>query len=336
LAVGDRGGIPSSGRILIAQPKRHKYAVVAGFAFLLLAMLAVAFAVYRWTSGHASPLDLQNMRISRLTENGKAINATISPDGRYVVYVLAEGEKNSLWIRQVAAESGVQIVAAGLMQFFGLTFSHDGNFIYFTASGVGHSEVGDLYQMPVLGGTPRQLLHNIDSAISIAPDGKRMAFLRGNPAKGESYLVAANIDGSDEKVLVTRKNPQTFTWVQISLVPPAWSPDGQTIVASVSDRFLGGHFSILAVSVSDGTEKEIYTTTGFIGRLQWMPDGRGLVMVLADPLTGLRGQLWYVSYPGGNVSRITNDLTNYDPCCISLTTDAGVIAIIESNYTSDV
>jgi hypothetical protein len=24
-AVGDRGGIPSSGRILIAQPKRHKY-----------------------------------------------------------------------------------------------------------------------------------------------------------------------------------------------------------------------------------------------------------------------------------------------------------------------
>ena len=331
-----RGGIPSSGRILIAGAKRHRFAIAACSAVLLLATLAVAFAVYRWTSGHASPLDLQNMRISRLTENGKAIIATISPDGRYVVYVLAEGEKQSLWIRQVAAESGVQIVAAGLMEFVGLTFSHDGNFVYFTASEVDHPETGYLYQMPVLGGTPRQLLRNIDTAISIAPDGKRIAFVRGNPLEGESYLVTANIEGGDEKVLVTRKNPQTFTWGQTSLVPPAWSPDGQTIIASVSDRLLGGHFSILAVSVSDGAEKEIYTTTGFIGRLQWIPDGRGLVMVLADPLTGLRGQLWFVSYPSGKVSRITNDLTNYDPCCISLTSDASVIAIIESNYTSDV
>jgi Tol biopolymer transport system component len=335
-AIGDQSGIPSSGRILIAQAKRHSLAIVAGSALLLLATLAVAFAVYRWTSGHASPLDLQNMRISRLTENGKAINATISPDGRYVVYVLAEGEKQSLWIRQVAAESGVQIVAGGLMQFDGLTFSHDGNLIYFVATAVDHPETGYLYQMPVLGGTPRQLLRNIDTAISIAPDGKRMAFVRANPLKGESYLVTAKIDGSDEKILVTLRNPRTFTWGQTELVPPAWSPDGQTIIASVSDRALGGNFSVLAVSVSDGAEKKIYTTTSFIGRPQWMPDGRGLVMVLADPLTGLRGQLWFVSYPGGKVSRITNDLTNYDPCCISLTRDAGMIAVIETNYTSDV
>jgi serine/threonine protein kinase/Tol biopolymer transport system component len=331
-ASGDRGGIPSSGRILIAQAKRHKYAIGAGFAVLLLATLAVALVVYRWSSNHASPLDLQNMRVSRLTENGKAINATISPDGRYVVYVLAEGEKQSLWIRQVAAESGVQIVAAGLMQFVGLTFSRDGNFIYFTATAVDHPETGYLYQMPVLGGTPRQLVRDIDSAISIAPDGKRMAFVRANPFKGESYLVAANIDGSGEKVLVTRKNPQTFASSPTETIPPAWSPDGQTIIASVSDRPLGGNFSVLVVPVSDGAEKEIYTTTSLIGRLQWMPDGRGLVMVLADPLTGLRGQLWFVSYPSGKVSRITNDLTNYDPCCISLTSDASVIAIIESNY----
>ncbi len=336
-AVAGRDGIPSSERILIAQAKRHRFAIAAaGSAVLLLATLAVAFAVYRWTSDHASPLDLQNMRISRLTKNGKAINATISPDGRYVVYVLAEGEKQSLWIRQVAAESGLQIVAGGLMQFDGLTFSHDGNFIYFTATAVDHPETGYLYQMPVLGGTPRQLIYNIDTAISIAPDGKRIAFVRGNPLKGETYLITANIRGSDEKVLVTRKNPQTFTWGQTELVPPAWSPDGQTIIASVSDRALGGNFSVLAVSVSDGAEKEIYTTTSFIGRLQWMPDGRGLVMVLADPLTGLRGQLWFVSYPGGKVSRITNDLTNYDPCCISITRDASMIAVIESNYTSDV
>jgi Tol biopolymer transport system component len=104
----------------------------------------------------------------------------------------------------------------------------------------------------------------------------------------------------------------------------------------VSDSLLGGHFSVLAISAAEGTEKKIYTTTSFIGRLQWMPDGKGLVTILADPLTGLRGQVWYVSYPDGKVRRITNDLTNYDSCCISLTKDAGTIAVIEDNYASDV
>ena len=57
--IGDRGGIPSSGRILIAGAKRHRFAIAACSAVLLLAILAVAFAVYRWTSGHASPPELQ-------------------------------------------------------------------------------------------------------------------------------------------------------------------------------------------------------------------------------------------------------------------------------------
>jgi Tol biopolymer transport system component len=343
--VARQGGeVPSSGRILITAAKRHKATMVAVFTALVVAVFAVAFAVFRWTTGGVPPLDLQNMRISRLTQNGKAINATLSPDGRYVVYVLAEGEKQSLWMRQVAAESSVQIMPADRMQFYGLTFSPDGNFLYFVAAGVGpnkNSNQSYLYKVPALGGTPRQLIADIDTAISIAPDGKRMAFVRGNPAKAESYLITANIDGGEAKVLTTRKNPQNFTGgiftaTEASLIPPAWSPDGQTIIASVSDSLLGGHFSVLAISVADGTEKKVYSTTSFIGRLQWMPDGKGLVMILADPLTGLRGQVWYVSYPDGKVRRITNDLTNYDPCCISLTKDAGAIAVIEDNYASDV
>jgi len=154
------------------------------------------------------------MRLSRLAEDGKAIDAAISPDGRYVVYVLADGEKQSLWMRQVAVESSVQVLPADRVEFDGLTFSQDGNFIYLVTAGLAPEKnlaVTSLYKMPVLGGTPRQLVRDIDTAISIAPDGKRMAFVRGNPTKGESYLVIANMDGGGEKVLVTKKSPQIFT-----------------------------------------------------------------------------------------------------------------------------
>jgi hypothetical protein len=75
----------------------------ASFAILAVSFLAVGFGVYKWSAGRGSPLHLQNMRITRLTENGKAKDVAISPDGSYVVYVLREGEKQSLWVRQVAA-----------------------------------------------------------------------------------------------------------------------------------------------------------------------------------------------------------------------------------------
>ena len=54
--------------------------------------------------------NLQGMKISRLTQSGNATNVAISPDGRYVVYVLREGEKQSLNVRQVATGSDVQIL----------------------------------------------------------------------------------------------------------------------------------------------------------------------------------------------------------------------------------
>ena len=44
------------------------------------------------------------------TQTGNAANVAISPDGRYVVYALVDGEKQSLNVRQVATGSDVQIL----------------------------------------------------------------------------------------------------------------------------------------------------------------------------------------------------------------------------------
>jgi Tol biopolymer transport system component len=49
-----------------------------------------------------------------------------------------------------------------------------------------------------------------------------------------------------------------------------------------------------------------------------------------------QGQIWYVSYPGGQAQRLTNDLNDYDICCVSLTTDGKQLAVIENERTPSV
>jgi serine/threonine protein kinase/Tol biopolymer transport system component len=330
----------SSAHILMAEAKRHKSAVTAILVALLLLLAGAGVGVYKWRASLASPLNLQNMRITRLTENGKAKLTAISPDGNYVVYVLEEGEKQSLWVRQAAAESAVQILPADMVVFYGLTFSPDGNYIYFVRSAKTTFNLANLYQMPTLGATPRLLLQNIDTGITFSPDGRYFAFIRGDPYLGASHLVTANVDGRNEKVLATQKNPQTFTLIPPSpgstdgFVEPAWSPDGSTIVASVTEGTRGQNYAVLAISVSDGKVREVYQSNNLIGRLQWLPSGDGLIMVLADPAS-VAGQIWYLSYPSGKAQRLTNDLTNYQPCCIDLTRNANTIATIEKNYVAN-
>ena len=49
---------------------------------------------------------------SRLTDSGKASQVAISPDGRYIVYVLVSGERQSLRVRNVATKTGVEVIPA--------------------------------------------------------------------------------------------------------------------------------------------------------------------------------------------------------------------------------
>ena len=50
------------------------------------------------------------MEITRLTDSGKASLAAISPDGKYVVHVITDNGKSSLWLRHVVTGSNVQIL----------------------------------------------------------------------------------------------------------------------------------------------------------------------------------------------------------------------------------
>jgi len=193
-------GPPSSAAILLSEAKRHKVTMGLLIAGMVLLLGGLGLAIYK-LSVRKSELNLQTMKIVRVTQSGKAIEVAVSPDGQYVVYVNREGEKQSLNVRQVATGSDVQVLPPDVMGFRGLTYSPDGNYIYFVRSDKSNPNWSYLFQMPALGGTPRQLVRDIDSPVAFSPDGRQLAFVRGVPDKDAVLVLVAGVDGSAERIL---------------------------------------------------------------------------------------------------------------------------------------
>jgi serine/threonine protein kinase/Tol biopolymer transport system component len=328
-ATKTSGSGSSSAAIVLGEAKKHKGKLIAAVVVVALIAAAVAFFVFK-PRGHQGTFNAQNMSIVKLTETGKASGVAISPNGQYVVYVLRDGEMQGLMVRQVATGSDVQILAPAVSVFYGLTFSPDGNYIYFTEASKENQLFSSLYKMPVLGGNPQQILRDIDTSVSFSPDGKQFAFIRGIPDKGTFKLLAANADGSGEKLLTSMSANINVA----GLLTPAWSPDGKTIVfasllPSVSSQ-------LNEFTVATGAVRTLFATHGNLGRPHWLPDGDALLVPMREESGGAQGQLWKISYPSGEAQRLTNDLTDYSLSWLDLTADGSTVVSVESTVSSDV
>ncbi len=285
--------------------KKHKAqsAIVLGAAALIVALGGLA--IYKRLNRTPPVERFWNIKLARLTNSGNAIDATISPDGKYIVYALSDRSSQSLWIRQVNNANDKQILAPAPVGFFGMTFSPDGTELYYAVKA--SLDGGTLYRIPVLGGTPIKVLEKIDTPVSFSPDGKRLVLIRGNyPNIGDSALIVANVDGSGERILASKRFPYRFS--PIFFTGPSWSPDGKLIAASVAT--LGGSSTVVGFGVEDGKEQSLSKQTWpFTARVQWLPDMSGMLVVAGDGPPS--SQHWIVSYPGGESRRITNDLGTF-------------------------
>ncbi len=326
----------STAEYLVGEIKSHPKALVAvlgviGFAALAI-MLALAM-VYRWTTTQILSTNVsgssRTMKIARMTSTGTANKAAISPDGKYLVHVASESGQQSLRVRQVNTNSDVQIVPPSDVQYAGLTFSRDGDFIYYVAAEK-NSSTSNLYQVKFFGGNGRRVISNVGSAVTFSPDGQQLAFIRNLPDAGEDALMIASADGGGERQLAVRKLPNFFRHV-------AWSPQGKTI-ACTAGSFVPSYTTYLVeVALESGREKQIGTQSWtFMGQLAWIGDGSGLILGASEQESGTLDaqQLWHVSYPQGEARRVTNELNNYTG--VSLTSDSNRLVTVQSETSANV
>jgi eukaryotic-like serine/threonine-protein kinase len=310
----------------VERASRRRSAIVwAGTAGLM--MLAVIASIYAWRLGHQHPdttplsSNLHNLSITKLTDTGDVREAQISPDGQYVAYTLV-GAQISLWVRQVATESAVQVLSPGEGRYSQFTFSPDGNYLYVLRER--NERLRDLYEVPVLGGPLKLVVKNIDTGVGFSPDGRRIAFIRGGP---RTTLNIANSDGTNERTVADGLDADPFAF------QPSWSSDGR-MVALTSWWRKENYTTAISCYPVDGGKPIILPTQKWVFQVLWLRDHAGILFTAAPRTKQLQPQIWRQPFPQGEPQRITNDLATY--WNLSLTKDEKLLAAVQAEYVSTV
>jgi serine/threonine protein kinase/Tol biopolymer transport system component len=317
--------VHSSGLAVAAAAKQHKWGTGA-IAITVLVLLAVAgYGVYS-IFHHPGAAPFQNFTVTQVTNSGKAALAAISPDGKYILSVLDDNGLQSLWLRNVPTASDTQVIPPSASTYRSLTFSPDGNYIYFRKAQNAVNSDYNLYRAPVLGGTPQTVVRDIDSEISFSPDGKRVAYVRANdPEIGKSRLLSADLSGNDEKILRIAPILESSAYL-------SWSPDGQQLALSLfqPDQALGG---IDLFDIAGGKTTRLATLNDKVFfELHWLPDGRGILAIYqqAGPSFS-RAQIGFISRSGGPPQPITRDTNRY--LNLTLSADGKTLASVQQKTT---
>jgi len=306
--VNTDASAPSSAQVasssaVVAVAKQHKLSIGVISLIAILVIAAAGYGVYALFS-RTRPAPFQNFSVSKVTETGKALRVAISPDGKYILSVVADGAQQSLWLRNVPTSSNTQVVAPVPVNYIGLHFSPDGNYLYFVRNEVGSNSLSALYRAPVLGGTPEKLVTNIDSNVSFSPDGKKIVYGTANyPKTGQYVITIRSLESGEEKTLTTGPMNEQAN-------DPAWSPDGKTIVCTIAQP--GDALSGLATFDVETGKRNLFMTakTLFFVRPAWLPDGKGL-LVLGQLAYAAQWQIFFVSFPDGKLTPVTRDTNSY-------------------------
>jgi serine/threonine protein kinase len=288
---------------------QRRHLLMALGACVLLA--GAGWLAYKKWPANASALPFEHFSIEKAIHNEHLKAAAISPDGKYLASVQRDANgAESLWIHHIPTGSDKAILEEAAFTYRDVIFSPDGNYVYFRIQALGTppNTRDDLYRIPVFGGQPVRVIEDVADTISFIDGGERVCFYRQTTFAGK--VLSASADGGDERVLVD------------GLVKPyssACAPNGRLVALAHEDK-------VEILDFASGSKQTLFSRRpqeGLLDELYWEPSGKGLFAINSTASHVFR-QLVFLSYPGGILHPITNDINDYDG--ISLTADATTIA----------
>ena len=172
----------------------------------------------------------------QLTHDGK-YKFLVGTEGSRLYYAVASPEYQGMEEMSTSGGEPKKLPNLGPAGFYPVSLSPDGPAVLAVEeqAGVGN---GQIWSLPLLGGSPRRLGDAIGRGAALSPDGKWLAYAN----RSEHFLAKA--DGSDIHKLVTMGDPAV-------IYETVWSPDQRHLEFDVVDT-LGGRSLIWEVT-SDGT-----------------------------------------------------------------------------------
>jgi len=293
----------ASGAQPVAAPRRSHVLLWVGLAVVVLA--AGGFAAWRFWP-RAVPFS--SFGLHQMTESGDIMNVAMSPDGRYLAEIKSDKGQQTLWVRNIPTSTDAQVLPAFPNPYVGLAFSPDGNNLYFVRGTEQSQYVRDLYQISVLGGVPRSIVHNVDSPPSFSPDGARFVYLRQTPELKDHFteMHIADRDGGNDELVYKGSGLPGF---------PVWSPDGRTIAWSEIGR---PETALLVLDVASKKATALPAEPGLTYGLYaaWLPDSRRL-LVNYNRSNDDTVQIASITIPENRFQPLTKDLNSYQGFAIS-------------------
>ncbi|MEQ1921674.1 MAG: winged helix-turn-helix domain-containing protein [Pyrinomonadaceae bacterium] len=327
-------------------PTRPKWLLPVAIVILAVASVGAAVGIYKFSTRgqtvESRSIPFLGSDMTRITTTGKSKYVAVSPDGRYVAHIVGGEDGESLWVRQVAVANDLQIAPAAQRSLVWVTFSPDGNFVYYLALERDKGST-ELFRVPVLGGPTLKVAHDI-GAPSFSPDGTKVAYMMQRSE--ETRVIVASTDSLSETMQIPRQAPDFMMPSEVKLASrkepdylnafwfsPAWSPDSRSLAFPVAQGDEKGRYeTVLAVDVDTGAERKLTDTRWQqVGQPQWLADG--LVLTASESSTAPQ-QLWHISLPDGTATRVTRDVNNYQN--LSLTSDGKTLAIIQNHAVSNI
>lgn len=284
--------------------------ILAGIS--LLGIPGDAFAEDTLTAKHVAEL--------------KSVNrAVISPDGKFIAYILnvpyelLADENGAAWeeLHVVDREGNSRPFVTGKERVADIEWTMDGRSILYVAKR-GDDEHAALYSIPVDGGESRQLyVHATDiSGPQASPDGSNIAFLAA-PEKPEEKETLEK-QGFDQVVFEEDwKNQRLWLLaadsgeearaldVPGSVRQIRWHPDGRHIAVattptpSVDEGYIGQRLLIFDARENKVTRE--VQRRGKLGRFAFSPDGSHLAMIAGVDINDPReGRLMVISLDSAN------------------------------------
>lgn len=301
-------------------------ALILMAAAISLVVVVIGLIGYGKRDSVAS-LALPKIEMSMLTTTGNIIATAISPDGKYVTYSVQDTPKTtSLWVRQIATHTHTQLLSPAEVDYYGMTISPDGNYIYYIAR-PSRRDIPSLYRMALLGGPSKKILDDIDSPISFSPTGRQFVFRRHTPQRREMSLIIASPDDLHQEQIAAIDYPEGFG-------DPSWSPDGRVITCAAGHAG-GGQNRYMLEYLVDDRQMRPFTSKKWrwIGPVCWLSDSSGLLMI-ANETAAEPSQVWHLAYPSGEARRVTNDANIYSR--LSVTTDSNQMVATQTRQVTNV
>jgi Tol biopolymer transport system component len=238
---------------------------------LVIPTVAVAFiamAALGWWLGKRSAI-APTPEYQQITfRTGNIGNARFTPDGSIVYDASWEGGDRQIYTARTDDTGSREL---GIQNAELLSISKNGelairlNTVFFS----GYARSGTLARVPLSGGTPREVLDNVQDA-EWAADGENMAVVRYVPANNHWHL----------EYPVGHVLLDSINWIG----EPRISPDGKRVAFADHENPGGDDEGSIAVIASDGNGQEKKLSTGWssIEGIVWSPGGNEIWFTASD------------------------------------------------------